>query len=68
MVHTVSYRQLNYIHGYIKHEIEKPKHSKFFEKLIPEMKMFCEKLELLPYFDKTLSDHGKKWQVLVLVV
>lgn len=60
MVHTVSYRQLNYIHGYIKHEIEKPKHSKFFEKLIPEMKMFCEKLELLPYFDKTLSDHGKK--------
>lgn len=60
MVHTVSYRQLNYIHGYFKYEIEKPEHSKFFEKLLPEMQEFCLELEKLPYFDSVLSDHGKK--------
>ena len=60
MVHTVSYRQLNYIHGFFKYEIEKDEHSRFFEKLLPEMEEFCAELEKLPYYDKTLSDHGKK--------
>lgn len=60
MIHTVSYRQLNYLHGYFKCEIEKTEHSRFFKKLIPEMIEFCEKLEKLPYFDEILSNHGKK--------
>jgi len=55
MVHTLSYRQLNYIYGMLKNEIENENSNEFMQLLKPSMIDFCNALDKTPYVDYDLQ-------------
>ena len=59
MVYSVSYRQFNYLHGFIKSELAVENKNEFQTMLEPHLKQLCEAMEELPYYDETLSNNGK---------
>ena len=65
MVHTVSYRQLNYLYGFFSDYAEKIKDSAnlFEQKLYPYVVEFVEQLKSTGYIDEVLSQNGKGRQI-----
>lgn len=59
MVYTMSYRQLNYIYGFLQDEIENPNSNEFYKHLKPAMIDFCKALEKTEYLDDALIENGK---------
>lgn len=59
MMYTVSYRQLNYLYGFLKQEIERENQNALYTALKPAMEDLCEAIENLDYFDETLTQNGK---------
>lgn len=59
MMYTVSYRQLNYLYGFMKNEIERETHHPFYEKLLDYMYDFCIELEKTGFIDHTLVRNNK---------
>lgn len=65
MVHTVSYRQLNYLYGFFNDYADKIKNSSnlFEQKLYPYIVEFVRLLKSTGYIDEVLSQNGKNRQV-----
>ena len=65
MVHTVSYRQLNYLYGFFSDYAAKIKDSTnlFEQKLYPFVVEFVEQLKGTGYIDEVLSQNGKHRQI-----
>ena len=65
MVHTVSYRQLNYLYGFFNDYADKIKNSSnlFEQKLYPYIVEFVQLLKSTGYIDEVLSQNGKNRQV-----
>lgn len=59
MMYTVSYRQLNYLYGFIKKFVESKTTNAFFLKLKPYLVEFMEQIELTGFVDEHLVDTGK---------
>ena len=59
MMYTVSYRQLNYIYGFMMSEIESITKHPFYEKLVPYFKEFCDLVYKLGFIDDTLVKNNK---------
>ena len=59
MVHTLSYRQLNYIYGWARDIVKKPAANKLYKLLKPAIAEFCEVLEKLGLLDDRLINNGK---------
>jgi len=61
MVHTVSYRQLNYLYGFFSDYAKKIKDSTnlFEQKLYPYIIEFIEQLKKTGYIDEVLAQNGK---------
>lgn len=65
MLHTVSYRQLNYLYGFFNdyaHKIKESSHP-FEQKLYPYIIEFVEQLKQTGYIDDVLIQNGKSRQV-----
>lgn len=65
MLHTVSYRQLNYLYGFFSDYVTKIKDSNnpFEQKLYPFIVDFIEQLKQTGYIDEVLTQNGKSRQV-----
>lgn len=65
MVHTVSYRQLNYLYGFFTDYAHKIEHSTnpFEQKLYPYLIEFVKLLESTGYIDDVLPQNGKQRQI-----
>ena len=65
MLHTVSYRQLNYLYGFFSDYVTKIKDSNnpFEQKLYPYIVDFIEQLKQTGYIDEVLTKNGKSRQV-----
>ncbi|MBR4418960.1 MAG: FAD-dependent thymidylate synthase [Clostridia bacterium] len=65
MLHTISYRQLNYLYGFFTDYAEKIKGSKnpFEVKLYPYIVEFLEQLKATGYVDEVLTQNGKSRRV-----
>lgn len=65
MLHTVSYRQLNYLYGFFSDYATKIKESNnpFEQKLYPYIVNFIEQLKQTGYIDEVLTQNGKSRQV-----
>lgn len=65
MVHTVSYRQLNYLYGFFSNYADSIKNSTnpFEQKLYPYIVEFIKKLAGTGYIDEVLTQNGKGRQV-----
>ncbi|MCQ2381970.1 MAG: FAD-dependent thymidylate synthase [Clostridia bacterium] len=65
MVHTVSYRQLNYLYGFFSDYANKIEHSSntFEKKLYPFVVEFLKQLKSTGYIDEVLMQNGKGRQV-----
>ncbi|MBO4823491.1 MAG: FAD-dependent thymidylate synthase [Clostridia bacterium] len=65
MLHTVSYRQLNYLYGFFSDYAEKIAQSNnpFEQKLHPYIVEFVEQLKNTGYIDEMLTKNGKHRQV-----
>lgn len=60
LIYTTTYRQLNYLYGFMQKEINNENSNKFYEKLKPYMIEFCEKLKNdTPYIDDVLVQDNK---------
>ncbi|MDR0976017.1 MAG: FAD-dependent thymidylate synthase [Christensenellaceae bacterium] len=59
MIHTVSYRQFNYIYGFLKGFLEKDSESKFVSAIKPFVCEFLTQMEATGYVDEGLTDTGK---------
>jgi hypothetical protein len=59
MLHTVSYRQLNYIYGFLSDYINKDTKNKFEKKLKPYIKEFLSQLQQTGFIDEELTQNGK---------
>jgi len=59
MVHTLSYRQLNYVYGFIRDFIAKKTDNDFRNKLKPYLADLLKKLDETGYIDKDLTNNGK---------
>jgi len=62
MVHTISYRQLNYVYGFIRDFVAMRKGGKsgtFIKKLIPYLTQFLSTLDATGYIDEALTHNGK---------
>jgi hypothetical protein len=59
MIHTLSYRQLNYIYGFLSDYASRPPKSKFEKKLKPYIADFLAQLDKTGYIDKALMQNGK---------
>ncbi|MBQ4557863.1 MAG: FAD-dependent thymidylate synthase [Clostridia bacterium] len=59
MAYSVSYRQFNYLCGFIQSEIDKDIKNDLQERLTPYLVELLEKLKSLPYYDETLSQNNK---------
>lgn len=61
MVHTVSYRQLNYLYGFFSNYAAKIEHSNnpFEQKLYPYILEFVQQLQGTGYIDEGLIQNGK---------
>lgn len=60
MMYTISYRQLNYLYGFLKKEIEKPNQNSLYKALKPAMEDLCNAIEKLEYFERGLINDGKE--------
>lgn len=65
MLHTVSYRQLNYLYGFFSDYAAKIKKSTnpFEQKLYPHIVEFVKQLKSTGYIDDVLTQNGKERQV-----
>lgn len=65
MLHTISYRQLNYLYGFFTDYANKIKNSQnpFEQKLYPYVVEFLEQLQATGYVDEVLTQNGKSRQV-----
>ncbi len=65
MLHTISYRQLNYLYGFFTDYADKIKASAnpFEQKLYPYIVEFLEQLKATGYVDEILTQNGKSRQV-----
>ena len=65
MLHTISYRQLNYLYGFFTDYADKIKNSQnpFEQKLYPYVVEFLEQLQATGYVDEVLPQNGKSRQV-----
>ncbi len=59
MLHTVSYRQLNYIYGFLSNYLNVEVNNDFEKKLKPYVKEFLKQLESTGYIDEALTKDGK---------
>lgn len=57
--YTTSYRQLNYLYGFMQKEIARENPTEFDKMLRPHFAEFCEKLEALNLVDERLAENGK---------
>lgn len=57
--YTTSYRQLNYIYGFMQKEIHRENPTAFDIMLRPHFAEFCEKLRELNLIDERLQENGK---------
>lgn len=60
MVHTLSFRQLNYICSWIHNTMAEEKPPLFYKLMFPVMKEFCDKIEDMGLIEPLLTD-GKGW-------
>lgn len=60
MKYTVSYRQLNYIYGFLKDELKNENPNAFMRLIRPAMAEFCEELEKTSYIDKDLKENKNR--------
>lgn len=65
MLHTISYRQLNYLYGFFTNYADKIAHSEnpFEKKLYPYIVEFLTQLKATGYVDEVLTQNGKGRQV-----
>lgn len=59
MEYSTSYRQLNYIYGFMQKELRRENPTEFDRLMRPYFKEFCEGLEKTGYIDERLSDDKK---------
>ena len=59
MVHTTSYRQLNYVYGFIRDFLAKDSDNKMIKKLKPYLVKFLAQLDKTGYIDEALVNNGK---------
>lgn len=59
MLHTISYRQLNYLYGFLSDYVQQPTKSTFEKRLKPYIKDFLEQLAATGYVDEQLTKNGK---------
>lgn len=59
MLHTVSYRQLNYIYGFLRDYLNKKTENRFEKKLKPYITEFLKQLDTTGYIDEALTRNGK---------
>lgn len=57
MKYTVSYRQLNYLYGFFRDEIDRKENNTFMRLIKPAMKEFCDALDKTDYIDPSLRDN-----------
>jgi len=60
-VHTLSYRQLNYVYGFIRDFIAEHKDTKrtFVKKMMPHLEWLLEQFDNIGYIDEELTKNGK---------
>jgi len=59
MIHTLSYRQLNYIYGFIRDFVKEKNNNDFIKKLKPYLTEFLIELDKTGYVDPLMLDTGK---------
>jgi hypothetical protein len=60
MVYSTTYRQLNYLYGFLQSELAKPNKTPFEVKLSDSIKEFCDLIKTqTPYIDETLVENNK---------
>ncbi len=59
MLYSTSYRQLNYIYGFIQKELKRTKITDFDKMMRPYFAQFCKCLEETGYIDEKLQNDGK---------
>ena len=59
MVYSVSYRQLNYLYGFMQQELSNDNSNKFMQLLKPTLSDFCNAIEKLDIIDNTLQHNNK---------
>ncbi|MBQ7667845.1 MAG: FAD-dependent thymidylate synthase [Clostridia bacterium] len=59
MIYTVSYRQLNYIYGWVTKLMNSTSENRIVKALIPSLKEFKEKLETTGYIEEGLYEDNK---------
>lgn len=59
MLHTISYRQLNYLYGFLSDYVKQPAQSTFAKKLQPYLVEFLQQLAATGYVDAALTQNGK---------
>lgn len=63
MLHTVSYRQLNYLYGFISDYATRKVKTTFEKRLQPYLKEFIKQLDATGYIDPLLVQNGKHRQL-----
>lgn len=63
MVHTLSYRQLNYLYGFVQNFINVKTDSMFLQRLRPYLVDFLSQLDTTGYIDPELTRNGKSRQL-----
>jgi len=59
MLHTMSYRQLNYVYGFLTDYVKQKAKNNFEKKLQPYIKEFLKQLDATGYIDFALMQNGK---------
>lgn len=62
MVHTVTFRQLNYLYSWMQNLMATEKPNLFYKMMFPAMKDFCSKIEEYDLVEPLLVD-GKGWKL-----
>lgn len=60
MKYSVSYRQLNYLYGFLKDELKNENPNVFMRLIRPAIEEFCDKLEKTEYIDASLKDNKNR--------
>jgi hypothetical protein len=59
MLHTMSYRQLNYVYGFLRDYADRNTENQFEKKLKPYITEFLKQLDATGYIDEALTRNGK---------